>query len=592
MPIEIGNLEEPWQYELVDVPNLGLNLSNRSDNLQRGEALTLDNLRTDYGKVRIDTGYAAFGVAVLGTPRKEWAFRKTDATIEDLLLTNLTLYKWATGATEWQFVKGPQSTTVATTGAVATDTQVKVASDTGFADNDDIGIILDDGTMFMTVVSGTPSGNIIQLDDAFPSAAAISNLVVEPPRFAGVDTIPVDMITVSFANTVIITNGVDKVQKYDGTDCVQVTNMPSSGNTICRALGQIATYLLLIDTTEGGVRKRQRVRRCDTANIAEWTTGNAGFNDLLDNDDACTAFKMLGTIGIVYKERSICTLELVATEDRLFQVDEDVVINEGVVTPDQVVIVGGVHYFRGLNNIYRYKGGNSIEPVGDNILSKVFLISGEADPTYLNRSILMHVKELNELWMFYTKTGDTWPKNIMKFNLLEESFFHRELTHSVSGIGKRNTDTVVTWAELVGDWASQNFIWASPSLLAGSPTIHLCNPTNLRVYAYDYLAGTDAGTELPFVYETQDFYNAHSSLRLDSLDIYCAGTSVKIEVSVDEGDTWVTIEASLTLTVAIAKYTVNRQIEGTRLRFRFSGTGGGFNLSWYGFLFSLENEFG
>lgn len=56
-------------------------------------------------------------------------------------------------------------------------TSITLDDDDGVADNDHIGIVLDDGTLFWSTVNGTPASNVVTLDDALTGAAASGNAV-------------------------------------------------------------------------------------------------------------------------------------------------------------------------------------------------------------------------------------------------------------------------------------------------------------------------------------------------------------------------------------------------------------------------------
>ena len=66
-----------------------------------------------------------------------------------------------------------------TASAVAGATAIVVASITGVLANDNIGIVLDSGTIFWTTVSGTPTGSTIILASALPSSASSGNFALD-----------------------------------------------------------------------------------------------------------------------------------------------------------------------------------------------------------------------------------------------------------------------------------------------------------------------------------------------------------------------------------------------------------------------------
>lgn len=61
--------------------------------------------------------------------------------------------------------------------AVATNATITLSAVTGIATGDSIAILLDDGTTHFTTVNGAPSGSVVTLTVAMPSAAAIGNNV-------------------------------------------------------------------------------------------------------------------------------------------------------------------------------------------------------------------------------------------------------------------------------------------------------------------------------------------------------------------------------------------------------------------------------
>lgn len=67
--------------------------------------------------------------------------------------------------------------TAIATAASETDTTITVDDDANIADNDYIGIQLDDDTMQWTTVNGTPTSNVVTLDDALTDDVAVDNVV-------------------------------------------------------------------------------------------------------------------------------------------------------------------------------------------------------------------------------------------------------------------------------------------------------------------------------------------------------------------------------------------------------------------------------
>ena len=77
-------------------------------------------------------------------------------------------------------IPATMGTTTVKTGASKNDTTIELASITGIADKDAIGIILDDGSAHWTYSYGTPSGYTVTLGSYLPYPTASGNTVYLP----------------------------------------------------------------------------------------------------------------------------------------------------------------------------------------------------------------------------------------------------------------------------------------------------------------------------------------------------------------------------------------------------------------------------
>lgn len=80
-------------------------------------------------------------------------------------------------ATDHIVAEDDLTTTATKVAGSATDLTIDVDSIAGIADNDVLGIVLDDGTIHWTTVNGAPVGDTVTFDDALASAAAIDNAI-------------------------------------------------------------------------------------------------------------------------------------------------------------------------------------------------------------------------------------------------------------------------------------------------------------------------------------------------------------------------------------------------------------------------------
>lgn len=578
-------ITKEWEYKFIPDLTLGLNANVPDTFLEDGETASSVNLHFDKKIVKKDTGYILFGGAIRGNPRIDFQFYKTDGTSELLLITDATFYIYS--ASQWQYVSDSNSTST-TNDEVAGQTVIEVPSTTGFSVADYVGIALDDGTQHQTTIASVSAGVSITIDDAIPVGrnTGVGAVVVKAVDLAGSLDIQISTVVLPSHNWFIFTNGIDNPKRYDGTDCIDVPNLPSAGNTQCRLVGLFNNHLILAHTTEGGTRYPQRVRRANTGDPTDWTTGNAGYNDLYDNEDWLVAIAYLGPYMILYRERSIVRTEYVGSIDLLFNF-ETVISGEGALSQDSVIDLGDYHIFIGNANIYEYKGGFDFNPIGDKIYYDIFGTNGELNSSYKQRVFGFYVEELDEVWVFYPPTGSDKPTKLLRYLQENGSWMQREFNHDVSGFGLYQSTADKTWNDLVGTWLQQTWTWDSRSVEANAPTTHLCSSDNLQVYEYEYFNTTDNDTAIVYDFETKDFGNPRIMTRFDLFDFRLQGTDILIEYSTDEGVSWTTLA---TVSKALmGKVVLNKQIVTQYLRFKFSGSDA-FQLQNMGFMFIQENE--
>lgn len=579
------NISKEWEYKFVHDLTLGLNSTILDNMLEDGESSNAKNIFFSKRIINVDTGYNTFGSVIRGNPRLDFQFFKTDGTSELLLVTDATLYIWS--ASEWQYISDSISTTTSND-EVAGQTVIEVPSTVGFTAADNIGIALDNGTQHRTTIASISAGVSITIDDAIPTGrnTGVGAVVLKAVDLTGTLDIQVSTVVLPSHNWFVFTNGVDNVKRYNGTDCTDVPNLPSSGNTQCRLVGVFNNHLVLAHTTEGGTRYPQRVRRANTGDPTDWTTGVAGYNDLYDNEDWLIAIQYLGPYMILYRERSIVRTEYVGSTDLLFNF-ETVIVGEGALSQDSVIDLGDYHIFIGNANVYEYRGGFDFEPVGDKIYYDIFGVNGELNPTYKQRVFGLYVEELDEVWFFYPASGDTKPTKLLRYSQENQSWVKREFNHDITGFGLYQSTADKTWNDLVGTWLQQTWTWDSRAVTANSPITHLCSSDNLQVYEYEYFAITDNGIVIPYEFETKDFGNPRIMTRFDLFEFRMLGVNTLIEYSLDEGVTFLTL--GTINSSKIQKNVINKQIISQYIRFKFSGSDV-FQLQNLGFMFIQENE--
>lgn len=575
--------DEGWEYQFIPKVTDGLNVSVRAEDIENTEVLISSNIRYEKNQALVDYGYKKFGQVTRGNSKATFQFFKTDGTSVLTMITNDTFYIWRVSKATWVQISDGTSTTLSA-GEPTSETAIAVVSDTGFSDGDFIGIELDDGTQHQTTVNGAPAANVITITTGLASAAAAGKVLLKAKDLTGSDDVPVSIDVMSSQDWMIFTNGIDTPQKFDGATVEDVPNLPGSTFTAF-AVATFREHLIFLRTVEDGTAHPQRERHSDTGDPSEWVTGNAGFTDLTETEDFIVTAVKLGPFLIIYKERSIVRVEFVGLSTELFQFPQ-VITGEGALSIDSVVDLGDEHIMFGNANIYSYKGGYNLEPIGDNIFHKVFSTKGNLNPSESNTVIGFYVEELDEIWYIYASGTDTVPKTMLRYLIQDRAFSERAFTTGITGYGLYVLEAVLDWADLIGDWDAQTWEWGSKTTLANAPTTQLCLGT--QVVEYDYIETTDDGVAINFIIETGDFYLPQYFVTVDYVEMALKGTC-EVQFSIDEGQTYVSL-GTLGPGTNFERFRVFKQFVARKVRFRFIGTGPDFGMEWYGFNFRIESE--
>lgn len=576
-----------WQDKTV--PNLsgGINTSKRSDELEDNQCLTLSNVLIRNKEILSDNGYKPFGSVVVGTPQATYQFYKKSGASEEMLVTTATVYKYSTTILKWLLVKGTKSTTT-TAGYAAGVTVIVVADATGFSTGDLVGIALDDGSQLQTTI--TVAGTTFTLANAIPVGRSVNNgaVVLRAVVLTGDLDDQVVPVTLASHDWFVFTNGVNIVKRYDGTDCIDVPGLPGS-NVICMAVCVYNAALFLLNTIESGSSFPQRVRRSNQGDPTDWIGGSAGYDDLYDSSDNIQTGVVLGPYIIVYRERSISRGQFVGSGGISYSYDT-MVTGDGSISANGIIDIGDYHIVIGNANIYEYRGGFELAPIGDAIFYRMYSTQGDLSPQYKSSVFGFYVEELDEAWVFYPSTGSQSPDKLLRYSVGEEVWYTRDFADAFVGFGFYQIDNTKTWADLVGSWVDQTWKWNAKATLSQSPTTHLCLASGNQVMEYDYVSTLDNATAIAYTIETKDFALADTEFRFDLLRLYMQGTGILIEYSTDRGASWNTMTTVTSSTVQ--KINIGKQFVANTVRFRISGNSPDFRLRWLYFLFKLESLFG
>lgn len=576
---------DDWHYELVDTFGGGLRLDTRPDKLEKGELLQAVNIVLQRDFIYKDTGYVPFADEVEGESQATFEYSRKSGVTELICVSTASVYKYSLANNQWQFVKGTASTTT-TAGAAAGATSIVVSSISGFSNGNRIGIFLDNGSQHRTTINGAPAGSTITLATAIPVGRSVANgaIVVRAVVLTGSPGKQVSLINVPSHDWLVFTNFADPPQRYDSVDCVIVPNLPSSGNFIARCVALYNSALFFAGTIEGGTAHPTRVRRSDLADPTNWTTNTAGFDDLDDVEDTVMCMLQLGPYLIIYRDRSIYRTSYINSGGKYYDF-QPTVIGEGSVSTGGVADVGEFHLVVGHSNLYEYRGGYDLPPIGDNIYYRLFGSAGEVSGSNFDKVFAFYVEELDECWIFVVAGAEDLPNKLYRYNIGNKAFFERHFAHSFVGFGFYSTQVDRTWAALQGSWLDQDWAWNSRQLLSASPTTHLCDGESGQVMEYNYTAASDSGATISYVVETKDFTTPFQEFRFDFLETLASGVECAVDCSIDAGVTWQSL--GVITNTQLEKVRLYKQFVGNKVRFRFSGLGQ-FRVGWMGFSFRDE----
>jgi len=589
---EIDLTGEDWENKPIQDVLGGLVLNQDSESMQANQFLELDGLTYRKGVMQKDTGYSDFADTPKQDPgilRKVFKHISATGVSNTFAISNSTLF--VLSGTAWQPIAlaGGASTTLNAAHASGASS-INCVSVAGFSVADLIAIELDDGSYAVMLIDSISTPFLVPaVGRTLGGAAASGNNVFQILRLSGTSDKQVDALTIPWNDWLAFTNGIDPPQYYDpSTTNVQIIpNLPSSGDTICEGLALFDTSLILLRTTEGGTNFNQRVRWSDKADATEWVTGDAGAVDLLDAADNIQNGLGLGPYLIVYRAKSIYRGTAVNTVRKRFQWDR-MVSAHGALSSASMVDIGDKHLVVGNKEVYIYGGGFDVAPVGAPIKDLLYGPEAELDTATAHRTFCIYVEARNDVMVFYqTAAATAYPNKMLRWFGDLNVWITRSYDSEMAGFGEATNSNSLTWNDLTGSWEDQTWNWNSSSIASDLETIIFC-PTDGQTVEYDFLNADNDGEARTYMVETPDFSHFNGELRLDYLEVRAAGTSIKYEISIDEGASWITAE-TFSPGAALIKTRLFYQVSSRTMRFRFSGSSS-FKMSWMNLRITLETE--
>jgi len=363
-----------------------------------------------------------------------------------------------------------------------------------------------------------------------------------------------------------ITNGIDAIRKWvPGGDTAVLGGTPPK----CKFIQEYKTYLVCANIT-GGTDVTQRVQWSDTADPEEWTTGNTGAIDLIEDAEDITGLSLFGNYLAVHKKSSISLGYLVSSSD-IFRFDRKSTGAGTIANTTIINLPNGIRVFLAINGINGFNG----------IVAK--LIDGKVNDEirtglnvdYAHKSWAVLVKELDEVWFGVPIGSQTTPDTIYKYNY-KSSVIYRDTRSNITAAWISSASSASkTWDATSGTWDESTERWNDSAISSGFANVFLGDSGGL-VTKVDSDVNDDNSVAIDALWDSKDFESQEKGriARWERLEFWARGNSVNVSYSTDEGETWTevsdspfTLDSSFPLDSAplIAYF----DVVSSRIRFRF-----------------------
>lgn len=375
----------------------------------------------------------------------------------------------------------------------------------------------------------------------------------------------------SYIDDLLVTNGLDSIQKYNGVGLM--TNLGGSP-PIAEYIETVGEYVVIANITDGGSNYPWRLQWCDTASIENWTTGNSGFFDLLDNDQKIIGLKKFNENLVVFKDKGIYIGRLVDTSD-IFSFD---LIESGQSLLNNRCIVefrGKLYYLATDGNIYVFNGYSS-NPIGNKIQDEIYSVlnTERLGMTFGRVNIYRRCIEF-----FICQNGYDYCNFRWALNYEDGSIFYDTFTNGIaSAVTFKDTSSQLTYDDFTDDTTYNNITRTYDGDLGGTGfEFKLIGKDNGKTYKEDSSYLDDNGDAIIQEYETPDFnLGDHEKLnRWDKLILQLLGTSATLYYSTDFGLNWSVINHTSStqdaiLTNTFTSYVWWKDLKSQYIRFRLS----------------------
>jgi hypothetical protein len=413
-------------------------------------------------------------------------------------------------------------------------------------------------------------------DDITPTAGAFTG--TSSDRWSFTLATDVSMFSNNGGTALIISNGVDNIQYYEGhtNDKFKVLVHGFTDFVNCNEVFEFWNHFFIVNYNNGA----QNIRTLAFASLGDvdaWTTGTAGGTTLTDSRGNLLRAVPLGASYILYSEESITTCRYYGGTT-IFEFPTWV-YNCGLLVAGAVWGTYNGHFLLGTNKrIYNYFGDYQLVPIGDRVERDLF---SKLSLNY-KQNIVVGTDDFNHKVHFFVPfAGDVYAHNSYAINYTtsEKSWELHDFAHNVHSMtmfenyNLRYCDD----ADLTGLYCDNVFAYCDdPIGYAGSNNCVFISDTGY-VFALDEMTGKDYTDNIVFEVQTPDFHSI-----VDAEESICrwqwfsfkakadiVGSTVEVWYSTDSGSTWTQlVDSPVSLTSDWAVYRLPLDASSRRIRFK------------------------
>lgn len=368
--------------------------------------------------------------------------------------------------------------------------------------------------------------------------------------------------------------------------------IPASAGTVptARLVRYYNERLIALDTTEGGVRRANRLRWAVNGNHTDWSGTGSGFLDLFqEREEPILNAELLGDRLVIYRQHSIVDIVKTGVLTPVFTA-ESRVFGRGLGAAFTLASSGQLHFFLGNDfRVYAWDG-SSLTNIGEPIVEELQALTDVADAdTYFGAVS----PDRGEYWLIIGGT-DAFVYDYVRDSWSRDSF------PSITALAEvEDARNVLTWAQMTGTWAQQTLAW--DDFAASEVTVLWAGRSTGGTFSidesvvYDYFA---EGSIVDRNVETPDFYlgvEIPGGLAADELGTikrvllsyeFVNATPFKLGISFDRGTTWT--EKTVTPNASGYSY-VDLNLTGNAVRFRFRENNATGNFRWRFLQYAFES---